>query len=124
MASEDAKHDGNYQPTLIAEDQATGEVRRIKSVEGGLKTTGRLIYLGSQVITGAPVAATIPEGTTVFVIQSSTAIVTFTINAAYDVAACGYLAAGAQIKIGPLSLLTELNCTSAGNIHLMYFKEA
>ena len=124
MANEDALQDGNYLPTLLNEDEATGEVRRVKGTQGGVKVAGRLEYLGAEVITGAPVAATIPAGTTVVVIQASTVAVTFTIDAAYAAGACGYLAIGGQIKIGPLESLTSLNCTSAGNIHLLYFKEA
>lgn len=124
MANEDALRDRNYEPTLLNEDEATGEIRRLKGTQGGMKVAGRLEYLGSEVITGAPVAATIPSGTTVVVIQASTVAVTFTINAAYAAGACGFLAIGAQIKIGPLDSLTSLNCTSAGNIHLMYFREA
>ena len=124
MADESALVDGNYKPTLILVDEVTGEIRLAKGILGGIKVAGRLQYLGAEVITGAPVAATIPAGTTVFVVQATTAAVTFTIDAAYNPAACAYLAVGGQIKIGPLDTLASLNCNSAANIHLMYFKEA
>lgn len=124
MANEDALVDRNFKPSLIVADEVTGEIRLLKGTLGGLKVAGRLEYLGAEVITGSPVAATIPSGTTVVVVQASTVAVTFTIDAAYDAGACGYLAIGGQIKIGPLDSLTNLNLTSAGNIHLMYFKEA
>lgn len=124
MVDEFARSDGNYVPTLIMVDEVTGEVRKVKGILGGLKVAGRLEYLGAEVITGTPVAATIPAGATVFVIQATTVAVTFTIDGAYNALACGYLAVGGQIKIGPLDTLTSLNLNSAGNIHLMYFKEA
>jgi hypothetical protein len=123
MANEDAKFDGNYVPALLVEDEETGEVRALKGTEGGVKVAGRLTYLSAEVITGTPVAATIPADATVIVIQASTAVVTYTLNGAYDANACGYLAVGGQIKIGPLSGLTSLNCNSAGNIHILYFRE-
>jgi hypothetical protein len=123
MANEDARFDGNYVPALLLVDEETDEVRKLLGTRGGVKVAGKLTYLGAEVITGTPVAATIPAEATVIVIQSSTEPVTFTLNGAYDANACGYLATGAQIKIGPLSSLTSLNCNSAGDIHLLYFRE-
>lgn len=123
MANEDARFDGNYVPALLLVDEATDEVRKLLGTRGGVKVAGKLAYLSAEVITGTPVAATIPADATVIVIQSSTDAVTFTLNGPYDANACGYLAVGGQIKIGPLSSLTSLNCNSAGNIHLLYFRE-